>query len=205
VRPGDKLRIESTYEATRASWYESMGIMFGYISYETGGPDPFTNPPPQTGTVTHGHLPETDNHGGDGPALPDPTTLKTGDTLFSQVGISAFTYLPGNLGTASYLGLPPRIVHGQSLQFDNFDAAGNIFHTVTSCKAPCNRSTGISYPRADGQFDFDSGELGYGITGFTAAKNEPTWSTPADLPVGTYTYFCRIHPYMRGAFRVVSG
>jgi plastocyanin len=25
---------------------------------------------------------------------------------------------------------------------------------------------------------------------------------PADLPEGTYTYFCRVHPVMRGAFRV---
>jgi hypothetical protein len=203
VKPGDKLRIETTYEATRASWYESMGIMFGYITYDEQGPDPFTNPPPLTGSVTHGHLPETDHHGGDAVGLPDATQLQTGDTLVSQVGIAGFTYLPGNLGTASYLGLPPRVVKGQSLQFDNFDAAGNVFHTVTSCKAPCNRATGISYPLADGEFDFDSGELGYGPTGFTAASNSGWWNTPADLPVGTYTYFCRIHPSMRGAFRVV--
>ena len=24
----------------------------------------------------------------------------------------------------------------------------------------------------------------------------------ANLPAGTYTYFCRIHPFMRGSFRV---
>jgi plastocyanin len=30
-----------------------------------------------------------------------------------------------------------------------------------------------------------------------------SWATPKNLPVGTYTYFCRIHPSMRGAFRVV--
>jgi len=29
-----------------------------------------------------------------------------------------------------------------------------------------------------------------------------TWSTPKNLKTGTYTYFCRIHPFMRGAFRV---
>jgi plastocyanin len=29
------------------------------------------------------------------------------------------------------------------------------------------------------------------------------WSIPTDLSPGTYTYFCRIHPSMRGAFRVV--
>jgi plastocyanin len=31
-----------------------------------------------------------------------------------------------------------------------------------------------------------------------------TWQTPTDLSSGTYTYFCRIHPSMRGAFRVVE-
>jgi plastocyanin len=29
-----------------------------------------------------------------------------------------------------------------------------------------------------------------------------TWKTPRDLGPGTYTYFCRVHPFMRGAFRV---
>jgi len=28
------------------------------------------------------------------------------------------------------------------------------------------------------------------------------WQTPANLKPGTYTYVCRIHPFMRGAFRV---
>jgi len=32
----------------------------------------------------------------------------------------------------------------------------------------------------------------------------PFLETPQDLPSGTYTYFCRIHPFMRGAFRVES-
>jgi plastocyanin len=49
---------------------------------------------------------------------------------------------------------------------------------------------------------FDSGELGYGPVGFTPAANRKQWQTPADLTAGTYTYFCRIHPFMRGAFRV---
>ena len=29
-----------------------------------------------------------------------------------------------------------------------------------------------------------------------------TWKTPKNLSAGTYAYFCRIHPFMRGAFRV---
>jgi len=82
------------------------------------------------------------------------------------------------------------------------NAAQGVLHSITSCRAPCNRTTGIAYPLADGPVDFDSGELGYGPQGFTAAANRDTWSTPADLNPGTYTYFCRIHPFMRGSFRV---
>ena len=99
--------------------------------------------------------------------------------------------------------LPPVASAGTPLRFGNFDAGGSIFHTVTACRAPCNRSTGISYPIANGRFQFDSGQLGYGPTGLSAAKNRIDWTTPASLPPGTYTYFCRVHPFMRGAFRVL--
>jgi plastocyanin len=80
------------------------------------------------------------------------------------------------------------------------DVANEIWHSVTSCKSPCNRSTGISYPIADGDFQFDSGQMG---TGGAPTVNRTTWSTPSYLPVGTHTFFCRIHPLMRGAIRVV--
>ena len=94
------------------------------------------------------------------------------------------------------------VAPGQSLTFLNRDAARTIYHTITACKAPCNRTTGIAYPLADGPVDFDSGELGFGPEGFTAAANRDTWSTPTTLGTGTYTYFCRVHPFMRGSFRV---
>ena len=119
------------------------------------------------------------------------------------------------------------------------------FHTITACKAPCNRGGGIGFPLADGKGLFDSGELGFGptisttslygrrrrrappITAVVAdarptaskcAKGGPsglttliktgcvgttTWKTPKTLGPGTYTYFCRVHPFMRGAFKVV--
>jgi len=38
------------------------------------------------------------------------------------------------------------------------------------------------------------------VAGLKTGTHEVT--PTANLPVGTYTYFCRIHPYMRGAFRV---
>ncbi|HYY74063.1 MAG TPA: hypothetical protein VE662_04510, partial [Solirubrobacterales bacterium] len=104
-------------------------------------------------------------------------------------------------------GYPPKVQAGQTLTFQNFDAdpAENVFHTITACKAPCNRSTGIAYPLADGPSTFDSGQLGFNYAGFNApAADRDTWTTPSNLPPGTYTYFCRVHPFMRGSFRVVK-
>jgi plastocyanin len=97
---------------------------------------------------------------------------------------------------------------GSSLTFTNLDGSSDIpysqqaYHTLTACKRPCNRSTGVAYPLADGNAKFDSKELGYGPAGYTPASNTNKWSTPKGLAPGTYTYFCRIHPFMRGAFRV---
>ncbi len=33
---------------------------------------------------------------------------------------------------------------------------------------------------------------------------DAVYRTPKNLRPGTYTYFCRVHPFMRGAFRVVA-
>ena len=44
--------------------------------------------------------------------------------------------------------------------------------------------------------------------GSSAWARPPTgklsWSTPTSLKPGTYTFFCRIHPFMRGVFRIVQ-
>ena len=202
VKKGDKLRVSTTYETERASWYESMGINVVYMADDKSGPDPFEKRIDTDGEVTHGHLRENDNHGGRDQGAADPRALPDGATFDRRVGIAGFEYLPGNQGLAGPMGNPPVVRPGETLRFENLDWGEQIFHTITACKAPCNRSTGISYPLADGEVDFDSGELGYGPTGLTAAANRTSWETPPDLEAGTYTYFCRVHPYMRGSFRV---
>ena len=195
LSPGDKLVLNSVYETAHASWYEGMGIVVMFIARDdTSGPDPFvTTVDPDNTAITHGHLPEADHHGGpDGPAGPAPKRVAWG-----SVGIAAYNYLPGQAGTI------PVVKRGDPISFYNFDAAAQIFHTVTACAAPCNGPTGISYPLANGPIDFDSLELGYGITGLTAASNR--WDFTIDttpFPPGEYDYFCRIHPFMRGAFAV---
>ena len=202
VRPGDVLEVSATYDSKRGSWYESMGIMpVAFAGGAPGGVDPFSSKLDRRGRITHGHLPENDNHGGEAGGLPDARMLPAGPTPTGPVAISDFLYGLGDL-QADATSRPPLVPAGQPLAFVNRDAARTIFHTVTSCRAPCNRGTGIAYPLADGPVEFDSGELGFGPAGFTPAANRDTWSTPANLTPGTYNYFCRVHPFMRGAFRV---
>ena len=212
VRVGDVLGISTTYD-TRASWYESMGLAAVFIAPDDrSGGDPFTSRLDLRERLTHGHLPENDHHGGKPGAYPDVRGLpgaKAADPLtqfFSPgaIAISAFRYSAGDLSSRGAALRPPTVPAGQSLAFVNEDAARDIFHTITACKAPCDGSTGIASPLANATIPFDSGELGFGPVGLTAAANTASWQTPKTLPPGTYTFFCRIHPFMRGSFRVVK-
>ena len=204
LKAGDKVSITATYETRRGSWYESMGIMPLAITDEpAGGRDPFTEADKiaKTGEVTHGPLPENDNHGGGKSGLPDARKLPDGPRI-AQVPINQFVYQQGDLSLTGRAGRPPVVAPGQALGFLNRDGDERIYHTVTSCKAPCNGLTGVAFPLADdGPTAFDSGQL---AMGGEPTANRVTWSTPTTLKQGTYNYFCRVHPFMRGAFRVKS-
>jgi hypothetical protein len=248
VKKGDILSTTATYDTTRASWYEVMGIMVvGITKGPDGGVDPFTGQVDQTDYLTHPRLPENMDVGvgKKNPAFKNPIRTRMGPFV-DKVTIRNFVYQQGDLTMPGKKGLPPSVRQGQSLTFVNKDAPlGVRFHTITACKAPCNRTGGIRYPLADGTGLFDSGELGFGPTIDTtglynggdaqipmspvvpvaapAAKCDKsqggpsglvnfvkkgcigttTWKTPKNLRSGLYTYFCRIHPFMRGAFRVV--
>ena len=202
VHRGDVLSISATYDSSRASWYESMGIMPVEFSPGGTGPDPFVTRVDRPGRVTHGPLAENRNHGGSFAGLPDPRRTLAVAPPRGGVSIRDFSYRGGDLAATGRRGRPPAIRAGRALRFVNRDAKAGIMHSITSCRAPCNRSTGIAYPLADGKVRFDSGNLGYGAPGFSAATNRVTWKTPRSLKPGTYTYFCRVHPFMRGAFRV---
>jgi hypothetical protein len=211
IRRGDELSVSATYDTSRASWYEVMGIV-DPLWYTTtpiaGAPDPFARAIDWHGAITHGHLPENDSHGGTGRAtMVDARRLAAGATA-AAVDVKDFVYALGDLSASGSKRRPPTIRPGAALTFRNVDSTPGqdptaaIYHTITACRAPCDKSTGIAYPLADGARQFDSGELGFGPPGATAAANRATWKTPRSLPAGTYTYFCRVHPFMRGAFRV---
>lgn len=201
VQPGDTLKINTTYDTKRASWYESMGIMVLWLADGTDGADPFATKVDGPGHLTHGHLPENDHHGGDAASgLPDPKDRKTAP-VNGPINIAKYVYAAGDLSTGTPI---PTVQQGQSLSFVNQDNSlpSSVWHSITACKAPCNKGTGIAYPLADAAIPFDSGQLGTSRGPPTA--NRLNWQTPADLPAGTYTYFCRIHPFMRGAFTVTA-
>jgi plastocyanin len=198
VKAGDVIRTTATYDTERASWYESMGIMVMWGTDGLSGTDPFVKTVDTKGGLTHGHLAENDNHGGGPGKFTDMTKVPNGPTA-NVVNIADFTYGPGDM-SGIYTDVPT-VKPGGSLQFVNKDAPleNGIWHTITACKAPCTGDTGVAYPLADADIQFDSGQLGKaGVP--TAGRLD--WSVPATLPTGTYTYFCRVHPSMRGAFRV---
>ncbi len=212
LQPGDQLRVDATYDVQHQSWYEVMGIMVAYVSWDptVTGVDPFKSAVDTTGHITHGEQAANKDFGGVPVAnLPNPLTSLTTTAPNNTVQINNFTYEPGDINESigalpQQTTEPPTIRQGQSLTFVNNDDTQHIFHTITDCALPCTRSTGSHYPLANGPVIFDSGELGTGPVGFTAASNSITWKTPSNLPPGTYTYFCRIHPFMRGVFRVIS-
>jgi len=245
LKQGDTVFINVAYDVRKASWYESMGIM--PVSWVPGHPDPAAKDPfddaadvqamyDQGGELTHRRLPENiDKKARKDLGLADPRKLRNGPKVPSSgIGIRGFNYLTGGFtavgGFPRSLMKPATIKSGQAVSFTNLDALSTqtneqqAWHSITSCKAPCNKGSGIGYPLANGPVKFDSGQLGYG-TGWssevTTGSNE---YTNADLVYDpgkkdkiktkggkkktinatTYTYFCRIHPLMRGSIRVVK-
>lgn len=203
VKEGDVLSTTATYETKLASWPESMGIMVVYMAENEKGNNPYRKRVNFKGTVNHGPYKENRDHGGGLPLVgPDPTKLPDGAAGDDNpLIISDFVYNGADFRLPGALGRPPVVKEGKSLTFkiSDSDVSQEMWHSLTSCKTPCNRSTGIAYPIADGEFQFESGQMG---VGGAPTVERTTWKTPANLPRGTYTFFCRVHPLMRGAFRV---
>jgi plastocyanin len=199
VRRGDVLSTTATYDSSRAAWWESMGIMITYMADGGRGRNPFKRRVDFPGRPTHGHLPENNNHGGAPGGLPNPLRMPDGMTVSGPLDVLDFKFTLGDLSLPGAAGRPPVVRRGQSITFRNVDDPRAIYHSITSCKPPCNRTTGIAYPVADGPVQFESGTLGSAVP---PATGRLEWRTPRNLDPGTYTYFCRIHPFMRGAFRV---
>jgi plastocyanin len=210
VHKGDMIRITTTYENKNIAWYENMGLALLFVAPgDRSGVDPFASAVDWHGVLTHGHLPENNVHGGTPTSIVDASKLPSGP-LTKEVRIKGYTYLPGDLNLLSQNGSHiPTVRQGQSLLFVNQDHATYEWHSITACAVPCNRSTGIAFPlsNAPAATQFDSGQLGMDAMPMgphsSPATGTMSWRTPTNLKPGTYTYYCRVHPFMRGAFRVV--
>jgi hypothetical protein len=228
---GDTVSINSTYDVRRGSWYESMGIM--PVAYTTvddpAARDPFEDEAEvqamydEGGILTHGRLPENiDTHANKNLRLPDPRKLPASKRKIPKSGIriNSFRYSIGGYsatrGFPASAMRPPVIRPGQRVKFKSLDATPSMtqfqqaWHSITSCQAPCNRGPGIGYPLAGGPIKFDSGQLGFGSglsTEVTTGSNvyrTPPLEGGKKKRAKTYTYFCRIHPFMRGSIRVAA-
>jgi hypothetical protein len=176
------------------------------------------------GMPTHGPLAESGNHAPPCPEEGCPPISEEEGELTSDIFSVGFTYGQAELGAVNALGLP-LLKKGEPARLWNFDSAARVWHTFTRCEYPCTGAKNMWYPMADGGsgdpddvMDFDSNEIGYGTMFEPAAGQIPSSSgksvdqivrdglywefTPEEE--GTYTFFCRIHRGMRGAFKVVE-
>ena len=224
LEAGDTVSINATYDVRKASWYESMGILpLAYsAASDPAAKDPFDDEAAvramyeERGILTHGRLPENiDKQARRNLKLPDPRDLRSKGRRVPAGGIKIDSFLYTLGGYSASRGIPTRLMRppvirpGQSVTFTNLDATPGMtqeqqaWHSVTSCKAPCNRGAGIGYPLARGPIKFDSGQLGYGTgTSSEVTTGSNVYTTPPLTKPGVYTYFCRIHPLMRGSIRV---
>ena len=130
----------------------------------------------------------------DRPEVERPPGRETND-----VAIANFLYMPGDMSLSGEDGAPPRIKQGTAMRFTNVDQAANIRHSVTTCAWPCNGPYVANYPFPDGIYDSET----LGHDAIDGGNPNPVASTPTNRSVGKYAYFCRIHPWMRGAFEVI--
>ncbi len=122
---------------------------------------------------------ENDNHGGE----PEPEGLRRPDRSSRRRPAPATDRRSTTSSTPAATCASPtrcrRCSPAARITFDNsIDAPleNGIWHTITACKAPCNESTGIAYPLADGDV----------VVRLRRARRRParrppagsTWSTP---------------------------
>jgi plastocyanin len=173
------------------------------------------------GQVTHSHLAEASVFGGCTVSSCNALPAKQGP-IVNTIASLGFTYGIADAGVIGQTGIP-RLKVGKTVTLLNFDTVADIWHTFTRCAEPCSGATGLDYPIANGssgtgdKMDFDSTEIGWGLffspaSGQIGGSNESLgqslqdglfWKFTPETP-GVYSLFCRIHPFMRGAFEVVN-
>jgi polyvinyl alcohol dehydrogenase (cytochrome) len=213
IHVGDRIRITGVYENKKHAWYRVMTHMGMYIDKAQppqGRCDPYVVGPggvhrtdidPHLGVWNRHWTGHPDPYCGVRGAKPCnlPEKSQPVEKPTSTVTISQFTYSPGSRTAGSGDGGEIAVTtYGKPITFVDLDRSENIRHTITTCRWPCNGPYVGNYPTADGVWN--SGTLGYDP--IDGGDDVFTVTTPKDLPRGRYSYFCLIHPWMRGAFEI---
>ena len=167
----------------RASWYESMAIMPVAMTRRAGRRRRPVHAPTSTvtGVLTHGHLPENDNHGGARrhaarrrEAARRPARRRRSTSPASSTGRATCR-------STGALGRPP-VVSARPAARRSSTATPRRTSSTRSRRAArrAPATTGIAFPLANGAGGFDSGELGFGPPGFTPAANRKHLADAAD-------------------------
>ncbi|MDX1611484.1 MAG: hypothetical protein R3185_03880, partial [Candidatus Thermoplasmatota archaeon] len=133
-----------------------------------------------------------------------------------EIHMANFLYVPGDQSLSGPMAGMPKVVKGQPLTVVNEDVAIGVRHTLTTCEWPCNGEYVANFPQPDGVLDtgklgnldyIDGGlvQTGGPFGAYVAEDTSPvTELETEDLQPGWYSYYCRIHPWMRGWFEVVE-
>lgn len=126
----------------------------------------------------------------------------SGGVETDTIHIAGFQYLPGGYGLPGSMGAPAIVKKGVPLRIVNEDVSANVRHTLTTCPWPCTGGYVANFPFQDGYIDTD--KLG-NVDPIEGSPVVPVYNlATTNIPVGNYAYYCRIHPFMRGAFTVVA-
>jgi hypothetical protein len=111
----------------------------------TGGLDPFVDEHRRQG-ARHARAPAGERQPRRRPLLrpPEPARAPHPADPGKEVAIEHFIYGQGDLNNVGRAAGPRAHPPGTGLTFVNQDNADEIWHTITACKAPCNKTTGIA-------------------------------------------------------------
>ncbi len=166
-RRGDVLSISATYDSKRASWYEAMGIMRSPSTRAAAGrtrsrPTSTSAACSPTATWTRTATTAARSAG-----CADPRKLLGAGAATPHGRRSTTSSMArGDLLRTGKRGRPPAVRRGPlaEVRQPRRAARGSCTRSPRA-SAPCNRTTGIAYPLANGPVRFDSGNLGFGPGG----------------------------------------
>ena len=184
LKAGDTVSINVTYDVSKASWYESMGILPARLSAgrRPGGEGPVRRRRGGQGDVRRGRHPhprpparEHRLEGAQGPEAAGPAQAQAqgpGSRRAASRSTASATRRAGTRPTAASrheLMRPPVIKPGAVGHLHQPRRAARrapneqqVWHSITSCRRRATRARGSATRSPTGRSSFDSGQLGYG-------------------------------------------